>query len=244
MKTGLVSVTFRDKNPEEIIKIVKEEKLDSIEWGSDVHIPPNDLKNASEILKKMDGLETISYGTYYRIGEDMSFNEYLETAIAIKTKNIRVWAGRKNREDANEEYFEKAVKDATCIADKAKKYGIDISFEYHLGTLTNSQNATIELLSTIDRENVYTYWQALKNRDIATNIKDISQLSSMKKLKNIHAFQWKNEDVFMLSEGFEEWKTYLSNANANACLLEFVKDNKIENYRADAKTLKEILSNI
>ena len=37
--TGLVSITFRDKSVEEIIRAVSECGLHYIEWGSDVQAP-------------------------------------------------------------------------------------------------------------------------------------------------------------------------------------------------------------
>ena len=40
LNTGLVSVTFRDKTPEEIISTVKQCGLEGIEWGGDVHVLP------------------------------------------------------------------------------------------------------------------------------------------------------------------------------------------------------------
>ena len=49
LNTGLVSVTFRDKTPEEIISAVKQCGLEGIEWGGDVHVLPGDVSRAREI---------------------------------------------------------------------------------------------------------------------------------------------------------------------------------------------------
>ena len=49
LNTGLVSVTFRDKTPEEIISTVKQCGLEGIEWGGDVHVLPGDVSRAREI---------------------------------------------------------------------------------------------------------------------------------------------------------------------------------------------------
>ena len=54
LKTGLVSVTFRDKTPEEIISAVKQCGLDGIEWGGDVHVLPGDVSRAREIRHLTD----------------------------------------------------------------------------------------------------------------------------------------------------------------------------------------------
>ena len=43
-KKGLVSVSFRSLEIDEIIKLTKEAGLDTIEWGSDVHAPCDDFQ--------------------------------------------------------------------------------------------------------------------------------------------------------------------------------------------------------
>ena len=45
-RTGLVSVSFRDKTPPEIIKAAAGAGLSCIEWGSDVHAPFSDTVQA------------------------------------------------------------------------------------------------------------------------------------------------------------------------------------------------------
>ena len=51
-KKGVVSVSFRDKTPEEIVESAAESGLECIEWGSDVHVPFNNLENAREVFEK------------------------------------------------------------------------------------------------------------------------------------------------------------------------------------------------
>lgn len=69
LKTGLVSVTFRDKTPEEIISAVKQCGLEGIEWGGDVHVLPGDVSRAREIrhLTEQAGLAVWAYGSYLRL---------------------------------------------------------------------------------------------------------------------------------------------------------------------------------
>ena len=45
---GLVSVTFRDKTPREILVAMKEAGLKVIEWGSDVHAPCRDREGLGD----------------------------------------------------------------------------------------------------------------------------------------------------------------------------------------------------
>ena len=51
-RTGLVSVSFRDKTPLEIIKAAAGTGLSCIEWGSDVHAPFSDTQKLAEIKKE------------------------------------------------------------------------------------------------------------------------------------------------------------------------------------------------
>jgi len=46
---GLVSITFRDKTPEEILSAMKDTGLSFIEWGSDVHAPKDDIERLEGI---------------------------------------------------------------------------------------------------------------------------------------------------------------------------------------------------
>ena len=72
IKTGMVSVTFRQFDVDEVIRRTKEAGLMAIEWGGDVHVPHGDLDKARYTADKMreNGLEIASYGSYYRALED------------------------------------------------------------------------------------------------------------------------------------------------------------------------------
>jgi len=242
MKRGLVSVTFRNLLSEQIISLVKNAELDCIEWGSDIHVPVGDIENAKNIAKLMaeNNLETISYGSYYKVGESVNFTDVLHTALALNAPNIRVWAGSIDSEDATKEYRQKVVEDAKLISQLAQKKGVTISFEYHGGTLTNTQQSTVQLLNEINSNNIFTYWQPLSNTSHEENLQNIKELTELNKLKNIHVYHWDNDCKFPLSDGKNLWQEYIKIAknNINAMLLEFVKDNSIEQFYEDAKIAK------
>ena len=87
LKSGLVSVSFRQKTPEEIIALVEQCGLDGIEWGGDVHVTPGDTENAGRIgdLTRQAGLEVLAYGSYFRPGEQRAaaFAPVLASAKAL-----------------------------------------------------------------------------------------------------------------------------------------------------------------
>ena len=92
--TGLLSVTFRHLPFERIIELTAEAGLDGIEWGSDVHVPPGDLKQAEKIgeATRSAGLINFSYGSYWYA--DTEPEMIAETSAALGARWIRVWAGK------------------------------------------------------------------------------------------------------------------------------------------------------
>ena len=241
MQTGLVSVTFRGLGFEEIIRLVKEAGLDGIEWAGDTHCLPGDKETAGKIavMMKENELSTLSYGSYYTLKQETDFNDILDNAVILGTGNIRVWAGVKGSAETDDNERSQLVADAQRIADMADEYGIDISFEYHSHTLTDTLESTVKLLNEINRNNVLTYWQAPGLSDKDDNLRSIKTLIDMKKLKNIHVNEWDGNDRVALADVYDKWSEFIKAASpANpALLLEFVKGDTIEQFRDDAQTL-------
>src|SRR3954469_7051647 len=101
LRTGLVSVTFRPLSPQHVVELVRQAKLDAIEWGGDIHVPHGDVAAAREVwTMTLDaGLAVAAYGSYYRAGvsetDGLPFARVLETAVQLAAPTIRVWAGSK-----------------------------------------------------------------------------------------------------------------------------------------------------
>lgn len=249
-KTGLCSITFRKFSVDEIIQLVQKAGLDGIEWGGDVHVPADNLENAKAIAEatRNAGLEVASYGSYLRLG-DYEENPYtieqtVETAVALKTKYIRVWAGSKASEIASSEYRQGVISQAREIAEAAAKYDIIISLEYHRNTLTDTVESTLELLEEINLENVTSCWQPSIDLTREQHVNSIKRTNNW--LTHIHVFQWDGIERLDLSEGIEEWKHYLSALRTDFTnrylLLEFVKDDSKTQFFEDVKALKSIVN--
>jgi sugar phosphate isomerase/epimerase len=195
------------------------------------------------------GLEICSYGSYYRVGEsenqNLSFNSVIETAIALKTKTIRVWAGSKGSKEADLRQCRLLYDDARRIALIAAKEGIDISFEYHNRTLTDTCESAYNLIKEINLENVKIYWQPVYGRAAEDNYRDLCKLLPF--VTNIHVFHWRspNKERHLLSDGIADWQMYMNeikkNKNYRYAMIEFVKDDKPENLLADAETLRKLI---
>lgn len=240
---GLVSVTFRQLSPEDIIDITYASGLKAVEWGSDVHLPAGNADTAEFIRKRSDdtGIMPISYGSYYGKGEsgyDM-FSKLVNTAKAIGTDNIRIWAGGKDSGDVSLQERAQYVLEAQKLADIAKENGIDVSFECHKSTLTDTPDSALKLIEEIGRDNVYLYWQPLQSEDIQLNKNIIKRF--LPYLKNVHVYAWKGLERFALAEHEKAWREYIDvlrqSEQTRALLLEFVKNDSVEQFKADADTL-------
>lgn len=240
MKTGLVSVTFRQKTPLEIISLCRKAGLDGIEWGTDVHI--TDAQIAKEVKAAMEGLAVISLGSYYRIGEGQDFAPVLASAVAMGAPNIRVWAGSLEPDRMTAEGRAVAVQDAKRIADMAAEKGIDVSFEYHGNTLTATHASALQLMEEIDKPNFYLYWQPIYEREQSIRLAEIEQLGQMGKLKNVHVYTWRGIERYPLALDEQPWRERLAAAApyADAALLEFVKEDAEAQFFADAALLKQL----
>ncbi|MBO9605687.1 MAG: sugar phosphate isomerase/epimerase [Paenibacillaceae bacterium] len=260
IRTGLLSVTFRKKTPEEIIRLVQQAGLDGIEWGGDVHVPHNDAKRAAEVGKwtKEAGLALTSFGSYYYTGgktrgnsDNPRFENVLETAIALGVPAIRVWAGDRPSEEADEQWRRTVADDTRRIADLAAQAGITIDFEYHNHTLTDTPASAEQLLREIDHTNVRSNWQAPLEMDAAQRLDSLRGMLPW--LANVHVFHWtpslteqRKLVQHPLAEGKEEWIAFLRTINQAGrspfAMLEFVKGESDEQFLQDAATLKEAVA--
>lgn len=241
-KTGLVSVSFRQHSPEEIVKAVKEAGLHYIEWGSDVHVPESDLENAKLVSKITEdaGLEVSSYGTYYRLGQNMDIVPYLEVAKILKTDVLRIWAGVGGSAEVSAENRAKMVEEAKYISQKASEYGLKIQFEYHRGTLTDTVESALDLVKTVDEPNCGLYWQPQYTRGFEQNLEELDLV--LPYVEIVHIFYWdENDNRLFLNQGIEEIKEYTKKAGNKIYLLEFVPDNNIEYLKQEAQSLREVL---
>ena len=176
IRPGLVSVTFRQLQPEQIIDLAVAADIEGIEWAGDVHVKHGDINTAEKVRKATvdAGLKVVSYGSYYCVGESQKqeFKEVLDTAVALGAPNIRVWTGKKSSKDASEDYYEFVISDSKRIAEMACKYGIKVSYEFHCDTLTDTANSAKILLGNATN-NLFCYWQPIDGEDGDSNRQSI-----------------------------------------------------------------------
>ncbi len=249
-KIGLCSVTFRKLSVTEIIDLAKQAEITGIEWGGDIHVPANDIDNAKLVAKKTReaGLEVASYGSYYKVGESdnkFSFDEVLKTALALETKNIRIWAGNIPSSQASLKQRDAIIAETKEIAALAKQHDITLSFEYHYNTLADSLTSARALIEAINMDNVALYWQS----DVGISfIEKMYNLRFMKHhVSNVHVFYWDESKREKLADGYYDWLSYLKQLNLaldkpRYYFIEFVKDDDPKQFLEDVKTLKQVLA--
>ena len=155
IKSGLVSVSFREFSVTKILKMCEKAQLDCIEWGGDKHVVHGDIALAEEVAKMSSeaGIEIASYGSYYKAGfsemsteTPLTFQAVLDSALALNTKNIRVWAGFGIKSaEINDDQRKEIVDDLLRIGEMSVKHGIKIGLEFHDNTLTDSNESAIRL---------------------------------------------------------------------------------------------------
>lgn len=245
---GLVSVTFRQLEPAAVVALAVSAGLKGIEWGGDVHVPAGDLETARHVgaMTTDAGLTVACYGSYLRLDEvDGDRRAVVSTAAALGAPLIRVWAGRLPSGQAGPEHWERVV-DAACeVSSMAADAGIDVAFEYHRNTLTDSRTSALRLLGSVDLPNVGTLWQPEPTRSEATNLTDLATV--LPRLRNVHVFSWTpDRDRLPLASQASAWAGYLKLAASATgdryALLEFVADDHPAQLAADAATLLALLN--
>ena len=241
LSVGVCSVTFREKSLEELVDLAAQAGLDCIEWGGDFHVPPGEeaIARRAAALTWERGLQVSSYGSYYRgRGE---FAPVLASALALKAPVIRVWAGEQPWEACSWEERQRLGQAFRQAGEQAAQAGVDLAFEYHRGTATQTLRGARELLELVDLPNVGCYWQPNPDISQQERLRELEGLGRW--LKHVHVFAWTGANVrHPLAEGEPEWAQYLDRIRQvpgdRSLLLEFVREDREEAFLEDAAVLR------
>ncbi len=244
MIPGLVSVTLRSLPVGEIIALVGKAGLCCIEWGGDVHVPHGNLAVARETAQRMKdtGLRTACYGSYYRAGEErVSFGAVLETAVALGSPKIRIWAGTRNAEETSPEEWQRIADDIRRVTEQAAGEGITVVLEFHQNTLTNTAAAARRLLKALQPAGTGLIWQANSRLAVEENLAELAEVQPW--VHHVHC-GYSAPPLLQrspLAEGRTVWRRYLEYLraipSAREILLEFVRGHSPEQVLEDAREL-------
>jgi len=243
---GLVSITYRPLTPAQLIALTRTAGLSAIEWGGDVHVPHGNTGAAARVggMTRGAGLDTISYGTYYKAGTYGSayadtFAAMLDTADALGAPNLRLWAGGKNSQDVTADERAAMTAELKVCAKMAAGRGKTISFEFHNNTLTNTAASAKALIEEIGEDNAVLYWQPNQFLTHEENCAGLSLV--LPYVTNVHVFAWLGHDRFALAEHRSRWSDYLnilaSSHRNHGLLMEFTPHDDPAEFVSEAETL-------
>ncbi len=244
----MLSITFRKLSPERIVELTTQAGLDAIEWGGDVHVSHGDTDAArrARTLTADAGLAVSAYGSYYRAGVDEGpdIEAVLDSCEALGATKLRVWAGRQGSAESDDAKRAAVNDDLRQIAVLAQSRGVTVALEYHVNTLTDDLASVQRLLRDVDHPNVKLFWQPPNGMPAAQALAELNQVKP--DVLNLHVFHWlwENDGVVRrpLDEGQGAWQTYFDAVDEPGverfASLEFVKDDSVDQFLADAAALR------
>ena len=246
-RLGLVSVSFRQHAPEEIIVAAKDSELSCIEWGSDVHAPCNDLERLSQIasLQKQYGIVCSSYGTYFRLGETPveELNQYIDAASILGTDILRLWCGTKSGAKMTDNERDSFLAECKKVAAIAQLRGVTLCMECHQNTFTENPSDAVWLMNAVDSPHFRMYWQPFQWQSAEQNMENAKLIAPY--AKHIHVFNWKGKEKLPLENAIAQWQSYLSVFSCpRTLLLEFMPNGNIEELPKETVALKNIIGEI
>lgn len=241
---GLVSISFRQHSPREILEATKAAGLSCIEWGSDVHAPCNEIERLKQIaeLQKEYGMACSSYGTYFRLGETPieELEKYIQAAKLLGTKILRLWCGRKKGKDMSaceREALFSVCRKAAKIAEASE---VTLCLECHNKTFTEDPSDVVLLMQSVNSPYFRMYWQPFQWQSSEQNLENAKRIAPF--AEHIHVFHWKEDKKLPLADAVAEWRRYLNEFSApRTLLLEFMPNGTIEELAGEVNALKSII---
>lgn len=252
---GICSLTLGQLPPADVIELCVATGLTHIEWwGRDNgHIPMGDVHRARSVgeMTREAELTIATYGSYYRVGESevqgLAFDSVLKTAVALDAPAIRVWAGTKGSDVITPDQRQTVIDDAMRIAAMCTDKGVRLVFEYHQGTLTDTDISAAALAEALQHPAIDFGWQARTGVPVSENMEGLAGI--LPRLGTLHVFNWTKEAGKYLrrplGDAMNEWRGYFGlvaeTGRDHVALLEFVKDNSVDQFKADAVALRELV---
>jgi sugar phosphate isomerase/epimerase len=248
---GLVSVTFRDRSPKEILNEMHSARLDAIEWGGDVHVPAGKPGLAREVqgMTQEKGIWIAADGSYFRLGQQMDLEPWLETAAALGAPTMRIWAGSHGSRQVAPDERPAMIAELRALCERAAQYHLTISLEYHEATLTDDPVSTQRLLAEVGHAGLRSYWQIPKRACTTAELQD--EFRAVRPwLSHVHIF---NRDPnsggwTTLHDATRLWTTLLAelsgDAGSHAVMIEFVREGSIAAFREDSAALRAIIASV
>ena len=238
--SGIVSISFRNHSPGEILSAAAACGLSRVEWGSDVHAPKEDPNALAQLTAAP--LPCCSYGTYFRLGitplEELP--DYIRAAKMLGTDKLRVWAGRRTASQYSPEERRAFLEQCTAAAAIAEANGVTLCLECHRRSYTETKEGALELMKYVASPHFRMYWQPNPDISMEENLSYIRLLRDY--ITHVHVFHWVGDQRLPLREGIPIWREYLlALGGSHHLLLEFMPDDRLESLQEEAEALHELI---
>jgi sugar phosphate isomerase/epimerase len=169
------------------------------------------------------------------------FKKACKTAVALGAKTIRIWPGFPGMHPYSEDDMRRAVSHTREICNIAKKYGLTLSMECHIWTITENYKSSLDFIKRVGCDNLKMYWQPNPFESKEYNVEAAKAL--LPYVTNVHVCHWIQLDKKPLSEGMDDWREYVDilKADDRIFMLEFMHDGEPSSLPATAKTLHELI---
>ena len=237
---GLVSISFRDRSPEQIVERARACGLSAIEWGSDVHAPadrPDRVAGIADLTRRA-GLVCCSYGTYLRAGQcaEAELRLHIAAARRLGTNVLRLWAGDRDYEAYTPEETERFFAECRALARIAEEENVVLCMECHNHTFTSRLAGALSLIEAVRSDAFRMYWQPNQLRTAEENLEYARRVAPY--TRHIHVFNWEGAERYPLAGAKTLWKAYLSKfPGAHCALLEFMPDDDLNTLGRESETL-------
>ncbi len=243
LRPGMCSVTLRQLDVGQVLDVAAAAGLACVEWGADRHVPPGDPRAAAEVRRRgLDlGIAVASYGSYFRAGSDDvdGFAAVLAAAVALGAPRVRIWAGTTGSGDATAEQRRAVVTGARAAATRAADAGVQVAFEFHGGTLTDTVASTVALLDEVPGAG--TYWQPPVGMPHELALAGLAAV--LDRVAAVHVFSWwPRQERLPLPARETLWRGAfdLLRGRDLDCLLEFVPGDDPAAVAAEAAALHRL----
>ena len=242
-RLGLCSVTFRKMSPEKIIDIAKKAGISFIEWGADVHVKTTeDAKKVKDLCDK-NSISISSYGSYFNSAffDEEKWVQVCEITKEMGADSIRIWLGKKNSEDTDEEYYNLLLSNTKVMCEIAARYGLFVCPECHDNTFNNNTDAILRFISDLRRDNFRTYFQSRYRRS-AYDLDRIER--TFPYIKNVHiSFRDLKREQLFRKKDKSYIKTLLKKLEEKSfsgiVMIEFVSSDSEKSLLKDIEKLKK-----
>ncbi len=168
MKIGFTTTSLRQiKDIEKIVDFAARAGAECIEWGGDIHVTDTETANHAKTLCEAAGINTLIYGSYYRVGDNdrAEWKRICEISSSLGAESVRVWLGRTDSELTDEKTYAGLLADISHICRIADEYGIKVCCECHGNTYNNNTDAFLKIRADADCGNFGTYFQSLYKKE-------------------------------------------------------------------------------